>query len=381
MTASSNQNKFRFKNRGIHSVESLARQLGISLKELMYLSENASSLYRVASTKKKSNGEIRRTYDAKPRLKPVLTRLRLRVLEHLELPDYVTAGKRGSSYIDNAKTHLNSRSILSEDVQNFFPSISLQQVRKVFQYLYSMSLPVAELLSKLTTKDGFLPQGSPVSGLIANAVFFDKEPDLVESLHSQGLKYTRYYDDIHVSSQDSNFAPKVGPLRTDIYGMLKSVGLEPHSKPEKSNFIHVGKQMAVHGIIVNNEQISPNPKIVSSIRAMLHQLRLLLETNYKIDDVLSLALSCRGKIQTLKNQGDKKTEIYSRMLAKLIANIDEMEAKKYARRVRKVKDIKDYRRLQARLSVLKSVNPKVRAVIQAECEAKRKKLKVRPRQL
>ena len=376
MTASSNRNKFRFKNRGIYSVESLARQLGITIQELKYLSANASELYRVASEKKKSNGEIRRTYDAKPRLKRVLTRLRLRVLEHLDLPDYVTAGKRGSSYIDNAKTHLNSQSMLSEDVQNFFPSISLQQVRKVFQYLYVMSPPVAELLSKLTTKDGFLPQGSPVSGLIANAVFFDKEPDLVESLRSQGLKYTRYYDDIHVSSQDSNFSPKVGTLRTDIYGMLKSVGLEPHSKPEKSNFVHVGKQMAVHGIIVNNEQISPNPKIVSSIRAMLYQFRLLLGTNYKIDDALSLALSCRGKIQTLKNQGDKKTETYSRMLAKLIANIDEMEAKKYARRVRKVKSMKDYRRLQARLSVLKSVNPKVRAVIQAECEAKRKKFKV-----
>lgn len=375
MTAFLNPSEFKFRNKGIKSTASLARQLSISELELNYLADNASSLYSIAKKITKSDGDIRITYNAKPRLKRVLKRLRVRVLEHVRLPSYVSAGRKGVSYIDNAKTHLNSHSLLSEDVQKFFPSVSIAQVKKVFQYLYMMSPEVAELLSKLTTKDGYLPQGSPVSGSIANVVFFDKEPSLVKSLNDKNLKYTRYYDDIHISSQSSDISRDVGRIRCTVYGMLKSVGVEPHKSSDKSNFAHVGQRMVVHGIIVNNEELSPNPKLVSDVRAILFQIRRELRGECSVDKIVSLVLSCRGKIQTLKSQGDKKTPRYSRLIMKFIGKIDERAAKKFVRGIRKVKSKAEFKRVQARIKVLKAVNPKVNAIILSECEKKWKTLK------
>lgn len=376
MTAFLNPNEFEFRNKGIKSITSLARQLSISELELNYLADNASFLYSIAKDIVKPNGGgIRRTYNAKPRLKQILKRLRVRVLEHVNLPSYVSAGRKGASYIDNAKTHLNSHSLLSEDVQKFFPSVSIAQVKRIFQYLYIMSPEVAELLSKLTTKDGYLPQGSPVSGSIANVVFFDKEPSLVKSLTDKNLKYTRYYDDIHISSPSSDISRDVGSIRSKVYGMLKSVGVEPHKSSDKCNFAHVGQRMVVHGIIVNNEDLSPNPKLISDVRAILFQIRRELRGECSVDKVVSLVLSCRGKIQTLKSQGDKKTQRYSRLIMKFIGKIDEKAAKKFVRGIRKVKSKREFKCIQARVRILKAVNPKVNAIILSECEKKWKALK------
>lgn len=45
---------------------------------------------------------------------------------------------------------------------------------------------VAEILTMLTTKDGGLPQGAVTSSFLANLVFWDYEPSLVEKLAFAG---------------------------------------------------------------------------------------------------------------------------------------------------------------------------------------------------
>jgi phage tail tube protein FII len=230
----------------------------------------------------------------------------------------------------------------------------------------------AEIAALLCTKDGYLVQGSPVSGSLANVIFYAKEPSLVDSLKLLGFRYTRYYDDVHISHETDDFSRNIGELRTKVYGVFLSQGLQPHRTAKKSHYANGSRQMMVHGIITNNVKIKPNPKMVSDTRAMLFQMERLLETDYTIDSVVSLYRSIRGKIQTLKAQGSMKSDVQVNALNRLMKKVDEGKAKKFARKVRKIKTRKEYNKLSSKLSVLKKVNVKVMNVVKIECDLAKK---------
>ena len=126
--------------------------------------------------------------------------------------------------------------------------------------------------------------------------------------------------------------------------------------------------MSIHGITVNNQEISPSKKRVSETRAMLFKLEKLLADSYTIDDVIQLYRSIRGKIQTLKIQGHKKTTDLESRLMSLVKLIDEPLAKRFARGMRKVKTRKEFNQFASKLAVLKKIHPRVLIVIKAESE-------------
>src|SRR5690606_37155363 len=55
-------------------------------------------------------------------------------------------------------------------------------------------------MARLNCVDGVLVQGSPCASYIAGAIFNVEEGRLVRRLESKGYRYTRYVDDITVSS-------------------------------------------------------------------------------------------------------------------------------------------------------------------------------------
>lgn len=345
--------QIKYPQAGIASIDSLASVLRITPIELVELANDTSNLYRISKQIEKEDGSKRITYDALLPLKAVLSNFRKRIIDKVHLPEYISAGKKGRSYIDNAEVHAGSKGLLSEDIKNFFPQVSFTSVFEAFKYLYKMSPEVAEVAALLCTKDGYLVQGSPVSGSLANIIFYAKEPLLVERLKLLGFRYTRYYDDVHISHKTDDFRRNIGELRTKVYGIFISQGLQPHRTAKKSYYANSSRRMSVHGIVINNEKIKPNPKKVSDTRAMLFKFERLLETDYTIDSVVSLYRSIRGKIQTLKAQGSTKSEAYLTTLYSLMRKVDEAKAKKFVRKVRKVKTIKEYNKLSSKLSVLK----------------------------
>jgi hypothetical protein len=362
---------------GIASIDSFAKALKLNTSELQHIADSASSLYRIAKVIEKEDSTQRVTYDALKPLKVVLSTLRKRIIDKAYLPDYIAAGKKGKSYINNAQLHAGSKGLLSEDIKNFFPQISSNSVFQAFKYLYKMSPEVAEIATLLCTKDGYLVQGSPVSGSLANVIFFAAEPSLVDELKQLGFRYTRYYDDVHISHETDDFSHNIGKLRTKVYGVFLSQGLQPHRTVKKSHYANSSRRMTVHGIIINNEKIKPNPKKVADTRAMLFQMERLLETDYTIDTVVSLYMSIRGKIQTLKAQGGAKSETQMKKLNNLMQKVDENKAKKFARKIRKVKTSKEYNRLSSKLSILKKINIKVMRVVKIENGMAKKRLNMK----
>lgn len=83
----------------------------------------------------------------------------------------------------------------------------------------------AWLLTKLTTRNGSLPQGGIPSSYLANLVFWRDESLLHAKLRARGIRYSRYVDDIAMSSTTRLARVEKSKAIADVYGMLEKHGL------------------------------------------------------------------------------------------------------------------------------------------------------------
>ena len=307
-------NDFQCKQSQVGSIRTLAKTLSLTEPELVRLAKHSDKYYNVSKEIPKSDGSVRLTYSVSYPLKKVLIRIRNRIISNVNYPDYILAGRQGKSYLDNAKKHKSSTMILSEDITRFFDSIKQEYVEQLFKYFFRFPPDVSQTLSQLCTLDGSLVQGSPISGDIANLIFHEKEPSVVRLAASLGLKYSRYYDDIYVSSATTNFDSHVGTMRTAIYGMFASVEVKPNKSPQKSRVMRSSKRMDVHDVTVNSHKLSPSKKRTSEVRLRIDRLRKMVADNAEMADILKFYRSTFGKLITLKSQGSPK---YAKMRSEL----------------------------------------------------------------
>jgi hypothetical protein len=193
----------RYPYKPIHSLKALSLALGEPAELLMSLAKRSSNLYRhVPQTKK--DGSVRHTYDAYEPLKSIQRKIVDKFLARVLYPDYLHGGIKDSnarrSIYSNARMHGKARTILLQDIKDFFPSISVLHVKQIFTGLFGFSDDVSQVLALLTTRSGVVPQGASTSGYLANLVFWDIEPALVTCLRTRGLTYSRFADDITISS-------------------------------------------------------------------------------------------------------------------------------------------------------------------------------------
>lgn len=367
--------EFSYPQKQIGSIAVLAKTLSISEHELVKIAKQSDKYYKVAKRIPKPNGDERLTFRVIYPLKGILERLRNRIINNVQMPNYILAGRQGKSYIDNAKQHKRSVMVLSEDITRFFDSIKIQYVINIFKYLFKFPQEVAETISLLCTYNGKLVQGSPVSGDIANLVFFQKEPKLVQFANSLNLEYSRYYDDIYISSKHDSFYDNIHELKAIVYGMFASVEVKPNRSPKKSRIMRSSARIDVHNVTVNSHKISPSKERVASTRLLVHKLQNLINNKSSVEEVITLYKKTIGQIMTLKAQESTKYKSMLTTVYDAIKLIDEPKAKKYCRKLRKAKDIKQLNKLSQKVSVLKKVSPAIAAVIKAELKSARVKLK------
>jgi hypothetical protein len=253
----------------IGSIKLLALTLGTTPQHLEYIASESEKLYRLAKPIFKADGSIRQPLDALPPLKVLHTNLKTQVLARVKYPRYLTGSLKGSDYKVNAEQHINKRIVICEDITNFFPSITAARVRDIWQRFFGFPHPVAELLTRLTTKDSVLPQGAIPSSFLANLVLWRLEPALHCEFADRGFTYSRYVDDIAISSRDFLSKDAQTALIADVYGMLAKVGLR--AKRKKHETYSASQRMITTKLVVNKKASLPEAKR-SAIRAAVHRL-------------------------------------------------------------------------------------------------------------
>lgn len=187
----------------INSLKALNRALRIDESVMHNALQNIR--YKEVPLKKK-DGSIRITYDADPALKIVQKKITSKIFHNLIFPDYIHGCirdmKNPRNIYTNASPHAGHKQIILCDIKNFFPSIKRNTVYFVFREFLGFSPDVSERLTEICTYNGALPQGASTSSYIANLAFWDIEPLLVKNLKSLGFVYTRFADDITISTKN-----------------------------------------------------------------------------------------------------------------------------------------------------------------------------------
>ena len=111
------------------------------------------------------------------------------------------------SVVDNAKVHVGKRYVLNIDIRDFFPSISVEQVRScLMAEPYRFSEYAAGLIAGLcvVSRDGRkrLAQGFHTSPIVSNMVCASMDEQLADLAKQTGAVYSRYADDMTFSSDD-----------------------------------------------------------------------------------------------------------------------------------------------------------------------------------
>ncbi len=257
---------------------------GVSAEFIGAMTRNPRRYYRSFVIRK---GKKNRTIDApKVALKIIQKWIGFHMAQAMVFPPCVygfVPGKNG--VIDAAKFHCGAHWIYSLDLRDFFPSISAARVVDALKSR-EYSERAANLISRLCTLNGRLPQGSPASPVLSNLVFQKTDFALIRLSASVGVRYSRYADDLVFSG--------TGDFPTLLAEAVKSVLAENlwEIAPEKEFSAKLPERLKVHGLLVHGAKPRLTKGYRNKIRAYKHLLssdKVLPEDVQRIKGHLSYA--------------------------------------------------------------------------------------------
>jgi RNA-directed DNA polymerase len=188
----------------LQTPEHLSQQWGVAVEDLESIANTTdlSGRYTQMHLPKRgrtNRGKFRTVYKVEW---GVLSQLQKNISrdidESVSFPGHVQGFVRKRSTVWNATIHIGQRVIVHADIENFFDSIDIGQVRKAFIRL-GCPETTASLLAKICTLKGILPQGASTSPIVSNLVCQDLDTDLSGFAIREGIRYSRYGDDMTFS--------------------------------------------------------------------------------------------------------------------------------------------------------------------------------------
>lgn len=220
----------------------LATLLGLTDEGLTALIDRADDYHEFDIAKK--GGGTRRVENPAAPLKAVQAKI-AKFLAAIDPPDFLFCPVKGRSYVSNAATHRASRVVHCLDIKKFFPSTPSRRVYWFFEKIMKCRKDVASIITVLSTYQGRLPTGSPLSPIVAYFAYYDLWAKLDRFCRERGHKLTVYIDDVTISGE------KV-PLSDvwQIKRMIHGYGLRYHK--EKT---FIDRPAEITGVIVDADKL------------------------------------------------------------------------------------------------------------------------------
>lgn len=206
----------------------------------------------------KSNGKKRLISEPLPSLKEIQLWILKNILYKVPVSPFAKAYKPNTRLIENLKFHKKQPKVLTVDLENFFPSIKINAIEKIFTKL-GYSRLVSKMLSRLCTRDGALPQGAPTSPYLSNLLFKASDELIADFCRERKIRYTRYADDLSFSGDfnEKELLDKVTETIEKLHFKINT---------EKTRLMTPNTRQVVTGIVVNEK-----PQVVFHKRNALRQ--------------------------------------------------------------------------------------------------------------
>ena len=215
----------------IFEIEHLSLLIGINLPSLRKIINAPEKFYRTFSIPKRRVGE-REISAPLPSLLACQDWIYKNLLAKISIHDSAHGFVPGRSILTNASPHLAQKALLKMDLKNFFPSIPINWVMKLFSD-FGYANNVAFYLASICCLNESLAQGSATSPYLSNILVKGLDKRLKALSDSYHLEYTRYADDLTFSG---NYIPHTFP--STVEEIVSDFGLEVniektrlHTKP------------------------------------------------------------------------------------------------------------------------------------------------------
>lgn len=202
---------------------------------------------REAKTGKKQ--KVRHLAYPENRLRGVHERLKYQ-LNKIKQPGYLFSPRKNRSQRDNAAQHSGQRQFLTLDLKQFYPSTTDKMIKRWFLEEMGMYEDVAGLLMHLSTVDGKVSFGSPLTPVLCSLVHRPMFDEIALLCDSYDLAYSVWVDDLTISGQ---FVP--GVILNAIREIVRSYGLRSHDIKYRTG----NRPVFITGIgVVGGHLVAPN---------------------------------------------------------------------------------------------------------------------------
>ncbi|MBJ2178932.1 RNA-directed DNA polymerase [Pseudomonas veronii] len=329
MTRNVAARSFKVSDRSVADLPNLATALSIPLATLQKtLTLPKPDRYR-RDELPKSDGGLRIIYNPSQMIRLVQRRINLRFFSNsyiLAWPPYLFGSIPKSrdalgndvtrDYITCAAQHCGAKSLLKLDVKDFFDNVHSDLVYGIFKDLLKFPHLVAASLTNICTFESHLIQGALTSSFLANLCLHDVEAFVVDRLAKKNLTYTRFVDDITVSSKiakyDFSYAQSI------IEEMLISKDLPLNSQKTKI-FYSSSTPLTVHGLRINFSKPRLPSDEVGRIRAAVRNIeKIANERSYRMTHAYRHDYNrCMGRVNKLARLEHKQHRPLLQRLLKL----------------------------------------------------------------
>jgi len=275
----------------------LAELLKIDQKALRKISRLDASGYAVW-TETSASGKARVIENPYPRIKRVQSRLSV-LLNLIEPPEFLTCPVKGRSYVSNARHHVGSRQIVTLDVSAYFPSTTWKRVYWFFSKRMEMAPDVAWTLASLSTMDGHLPTGSPLSPILSYFAHEDIWLSVMRKVEDASCRMTLYMDDVTVSGDLVSET-----LIWSIKQVIHSAGLRLNNKKQR----RYTSEALITGVVVTRDGARPTKGSHLKLKKLQDEYKLELDVGRRARLGRSLK-GMRSQHRQVSKQSEKLTAV------------------------------------------------------------------------
>lgn len=241
----------------------------------------------------KRTGGTRRLSAPEPVLMDVHRLILRRALRNLPLHPFSYAYQEERNIQQCAQQHLGARWMLKFDLHDFFSQIKEHDVFRIFQgrgYSALVSLELARICTRApivsfgsntgrygaiptygVNVSGRLPQGAPTSGALSNAVATPLDNDLYAFATDAGFVYTRYSDDMVMSTSNDFDRTQAIQIIREITRLVAAHRFRLHRK--KTRVIPPGARHIVLGLLVDGDEVRLTPEFRRRIEVHIRGVR------------------------------------------------------------------------------------------------------------
>jgi RNA-directed DNA polymerase len=257
-------------------IRKCAKFVGLTSNEVLAIARTGPLRYKIYEIRKRSGG-VRVIAQPSRELKQLQYFFLKEVLPSCAVHESAAAYVIGRSIRDNASQHSNSRVILKLDFERFFPSITVMAWRKFVEDKFPSWNKVDLAFSEHVLFFGnripvpmFLSIGAPTSPMISNALMYEFDCELAKYCADRGLTYTRYADDITISTNE--FLDQAETIRHVISVLAALKYPRVRLNATKTHLYSKRHNRTVTGLVLANDgSVSLGRQRKREISALIHR--------------------------------------------------------------------------------------------------------------